>query len=117
MAGLDPAIHEIATEQLPRQSLKMAEGWVYIMTNRPNGTLYIGVTDNITRRVWEHRQGLLEGFTKRYGLRRLVYAEHHDDIRQARQRERNLKHYPRAWKIRLVLVHNPDWQDLYDTLA
>jgi putative endonuclease len=113
MAGLGPAIHEIALQQ----SLKMAEGWVCIMTNRPNGTLYVGVTDNLARRVWEHRQGLLEGFTKRYGLSRLVYAEHHDDIRQARPRERNLKHYPRAWKIRLILEHNPDWEDPYDTLA
>ena len=65
----------------------MADGWVYIMTNRPNGTLYVGVTDNLARRAWEHREGLVEGFTKRYGLTRLVYAEHHDDIRQARQRE------------------------------
>jgi putative endonuclease len=70
----------------------VADGRVYIMTNRPNGTLYIGVTDNLARRVWAHRQGLVEGFTRRYGLTRLVYAEHHSDIRQARQRERNLKH-------------------------
>jgi|SRR5215831_9159046 len=96
MAGLGPAIHELATDPRPRQSLRVADGWVYIMTNRPNGTPYIGVTDNLARRVWEHQQGLVEGFTRRYGLTRLVYAEHHADIRQARQRERNLKHYPRA---------------------
>jgi putative endonuclease len=95
----------------------MAEGWVYIMTNRPNGTLYVGVTDNLPRRAWEHREGLVEGFTKRYGLKRLVYAEHHADIRSARQREQNLKHYSRAGKVRLILVSNPNWDDLYDQLA
>jgi putative endonuclease len=65
------------------------------MTNRPNGTLYIGVTNDLARRVWEHREGVVEGFTKRYGLRRLVYAEHHDDIRIAIQREKSLKRWPR----------------------
>ena len=89
MAGLGPAAHEIAADARPRQSLRVAAGWVYIMTNRPSGTLYVGVTDNLARRVWEHRQGLVEGFTRRYGLARLVYAEHHADIRQARQREQN----------------------------
>ena len=63
------------------------------MTNRPNGTLYVGVTDNLALRAWQHRTGLVAGFTKRYGLTRLVYAEHHPDIRDARQREQNLKHY------------------------
>jgi putative endonuclease len=95
----------------------MAAGWVYIMTNRPNGTLYVGVTDDIARRAWEHREGLIEGFTKRYGLKRLVYVEPHDDVREARQRERNLKHYSRAWKVRLILTHNPDWTDLYEHLG
>ena len=117
MAGLGPAIHDIAASPLPLQSLSVAEGWVYIMTNRPRGTLYVGVTDNLARRVWEHRQGLVEGFTKRYGLTRLVYAEHHADIREARQREQNIKDYPRAWKIRLILVQNPIWEDLYNRLA
>jgi putative endonuclease len=86
--------------------LAVADGWVYIITNRSNGTLYVGVTDNLARRIWEHRQGLVEGFTNRYGLKRLVYAEHHHDIRQARQRKQNIKHYPRAWKVRLILVDN-----------
>jgi putative endonuclease len=94
----------------------MAEGWIYIMTNRPNGTLYVGVTDNLARRTWEHREGVVPGFTKRYGLKRLVYAERHDDMLAARQRERNIKHYPRAWKVRLILVNNPNWDDLYDQL-
>jgi len=86
------------------------------MTNRPNGILYVGVTDDLPRRVWEHREGILGGFTKRYGLKRLVYAEHHTDMLVARQRERNMKHYSRAWKVRLILVNNPDWDDLYDQL-
>jgi queuine tRNA-ribosyltransferase len=92
-------------------------GWVYIMTNRPNGTLYIGVTADLARRVWEHREGSVEGFTKRYGLKRLVYAGRHDDIRTAIQREKALKHWPRAWKVRLILEENPNWDDLYSRLA
>jgi putative endonuclease len=109
VAGLGPAIHE-------KRQKRMAEGWIYIMTNRPNGTLYVGVTDDLPRRVWEHREGVVPGFTKRYGLKRLVYAERHTDMLLARQRERNMKHYSRAWKVRLILVNNPDWNDLYDQL-
>jgi putative endonuclease len=73
------------------------------------------VTDNLTRRVWEHREGVISGFSKRYGLKRLVYYEHHADIREARQREQNMKHYPRAWKV-LIPLKNPNWDDLYDRL-
>jgi putative endonuclease len=92
-------------------------GWVYIMTNRPNGTLYVGVTSDLARRAFEHREGQVEGFTKRYGLKRLVYAERHEDIRTAIQKEKTMKHWPRAWKIRLILASNPNWDDLYDRLA
>jgi len=92
-------------------------GWVYIMTNRPNGTLYTGVTNNIARRAFEHREGLIEGFTKQYGLKRLVFMEFYEDIRQAIQRERNMKHWPRRWKARLILDANPEWRDLYPDLA
>ncbi len=95
----------------------MQGGWVYIVTNRPNGTLYLGVTSNLARRAWEHREGLVDGFTKRYRLKRLVWAEHHDDIRLAIQREKNLKHWPRAWKIDLILAQNPEWNDLWDQLG
>ena len=109
MEGLGPAIHEKATDAV-------AEGWVYMMTNRPNGTPYLGVTDDLSRRVWEHREGVVAGFTKKYGLKRLVYAERHSDMLVARQRERNMKHYPRAWKVRLIPVNNPNWDDLYDRL-
>ena len=78
----------------------MRGGWVYIMTNEPDGTLYTGVTSNIARRVFEHREGLIDGFTRRYGLKRLVLTEFYEDIRDAIQRESNIKHWPRAWKVR-----------------
>jgi putative endonuclease len=96
---------------------RMQGGWVYIMTNRPNGTLYVGITGDPVRRVWEHREGVAEGFTKRYTLKRLGYVELYEDIRAALQRERNIKDWPRAWKARLILQANPAWDDLYDRLA
>ncbi len=109
MAGLVPAIHVFLNGA-------MKGGWFYFMTNRRNGILYAGVTSNLPRRAYEHRQGLLHGFTKRYGLKILVYYERHDDIRLAIQRESTVKHWPRAWKIRLIHSANPEWRDLYDTL-
>ena len=95
----------------------MQGGWIYIVTSRPNGTLYVGVTSDLARRAWEHREGILDGFSKRYGLKRLVYFERHDDIRSAIQREKNIKHWPRAWKVRLIVANNPNWADLYHQLA
>ena len=95
----------------------MRGGWVYIMTNHANGVLYVGVTSDLSRRAYEHREGLIKGFTKRYGLKRLVYFERYDDIRDAIQRESNLKHWPRAWKVRLILDSNPERRDLYQDLA
>ena len=94
----------------------MSGGWLYMMTNRPNGILYTGVTSDISRRAWEHREGLAKGFTKRYGLKRLVYTEFFEDIRDAIQREKNMKHYSRAWKFGLILETNRDWLDLYENL-
>jgi len=91
-------------------------GWVYLITNKPNGVLYVGMTNNIARRAWEHREGVADGFTKRYGLKRVVWVERHDDIRTAIQREKNIKHWSRAWKVRLILEQNPGWADLYDQL-
>jgi len=85
--------------------------------DRPNGTLYIGVTSDLARRAWEHREGVADGFTKRYGLKQLVYVERYEDIRTAIQREKNLKHWPRAWKVKLILTSNPNWDDLYERLA
>ncbi|WP_425467694.1 GIY-YIG nuclease family protein [Phreatobacter stygius] len=92
-------------------------GWVYIMTNRPNGTLYTGVASDLSRRAWEHREGAMPGFTRRYGLKMLVFFERFEDIRDAIQREKNIKHWPRAWKVRLILAENPDWVDLDDQLG
>ena len=95
----------------------MAGGWVYIVTNRPNGTLYVGVTSDLPRRIWEHREGIIDGFTRRYGLKRLVWCEAHATIQSAIQREKTMKHWPRAWKVRLILAANPEWADLYDRLV
>ncbi len=92
----------------------MNGGWVYIMTNRRNGTLYVGVTSDIARRAFEHRSGKGSNFTRRYGLNLLVYTERHDDILSAIQREKNIKDWPRAWKVRLIQGQNPDWVGLYD---
>jgi len=94
----------------------MQGGWVYFMANRRHGVLYVGVTSDLARRAWEHREGIIDGFTKRYQLKRLVYAEHHADIRDAIQREKNIKHWPRAWKTQLIESQNPQWADLYDKL-
>jgi putative endonuclease len=87
-------------------------GWVYILTNRPNGTLYVGVTSDLVLRMAQHRDGTFEGFSKEYGLKRLVYAERHDDIAGAIAREKRLKTWLRAWKVRLIVAENPDWRDL-----
>jgi putative endonuclease len=95
----------------------MKSAWVYIMTNRLNGTLYTRMTSNLARRVWEHREGVADGFIKRYGLKRLVYVEAHSDIRSAIQREHNMKHRPRKWKVHLILAANPGRDDLYDQLV
>ncbi len=118
MAGLVPAIHEsVAANTSPLQGSGMAGAWVYIMTNRPNGILYTGVTSNLAKRIWEHREGVADGFTKRYSLKMLVFVEQHANIRTAVQRERNMKHWPRTWKVRLILAANPDWKDLYRELV
>jgi putative endonuclease len=95
----------------------MPGAWVYIVTNRPNGTLYVGVTTNLARRTWEHREGIVEGFTKTHGLNRLVYFEEHETVIAAIQREHNIKHWRRAWKVQLILEGNPGWADLYHLLS
>jgi putative endonuclease len=92
-------------------------GWVYVMTNQSNGTLYVGVTTDIIRRVSEHRDGTIEGFTKKYGLKRLVLTEPYDDIETAIRREKQLKRWNRAWKLELIQATNPSWDDLYDRLV
>ncbi|MCA3573666.1 MAG: GIY-YIG nuclease family protein [Aestuariivirga sp.] len=94
----------------------MASGFCYIMTNRPRGVLYVGVTSNLPRRAYEHRMGLLDGFTSRYALTRLVHYEQYPLIVDAIQREKTLKRWTRAWKIALIERDNPGWADLYDQL-
>jgi putative endonuclease len=94
----------------------MLGGYVYIMASAPNGILYVGVTNDLVRRVYEHRNGLIAGFTKRYAVKRLVYFEHYEEIQAAIQREHNIKHWSRKWKVRLILANNPQWNDLYDSI-
>jgi putative endonuclease len=91
--------------------------YVYILANRIGGTLYIGVTHNLVRRVYEHKSGAAESFTKRYDVYRLVYFECFDDIKQAILREKRLKKWPRTWKISLIEKDNPNWIDLYPQIA
>jgi putative endonuclease len=91
-------------------------GAVYMMANRRNGTLYVGMTNDLPRRVYEHREGLLPGFTRTYGLKKLVWYEPFEDMALAIRREKRLKKYPRAWKINLIAAQNPHWVDLYNLL-
>jgi putative endonuclease len=90
--------------------------YVYLLAGAPNGTLYIGMTNDLPRRMFEHREGLVEGFTKTYGIKTLVYFEMFPTAADAIHREKRLKKYPRAWKINLILSHNPGWCDLTETL-
>jgi putative endonuclease len=90
--------------------------FTYILASKRNGTLYVGVTNNLSRRVWEHRNKLVEGFTSEYGVDRLVWFEEHQYIDKAIQREKNIKKWPRQWKIDLIEQSNPDWDDLYNPL-
>ncbi len=91
--------------------------FVYILASQKRGTLYVGVTNDIARRAWEHREGTVSGFTRQYGVKRLVMVETYDDVRDAIQREKRLKHWNREWKIALIEENNPDWDDLYDRLV
>lgn len=91
--------------------------WVYILASAPRGTLYVGVTNDLIRRVFEHREGFVAGFTKKYGIKMLVYFEAHDSIIAAIQREKNIKHWSREWKVQLILRDNPQWRDLWDEIC
>ncbi len=93
------------------------EYYVYILASRIGGTLYVGVTNDLVRRVYEHRTKAVKGFTSRYGVTRLVYFEIFGDIEAAILREKQLKKWERAWKIRLIEERNPDWADLYPSIA
>ena len=89
---------------------------VYILANKPNGTLYIGVTSDLAARVWQHKSDLVEGFTKQYGVHRLAWYEVHETMESAITREKALKKWNRAWKIELIEKTNPQWADLYDKI-
>jgi len=91
--------------------------FVYILASRRNGTLYIGMTDSLARRVWEHRSGVVPGFTKQYGVKTLVWYEPHNSREFAFQRERQLKKWNRKWKLELIERTNPTWKDLFDELT
>jgi putative endonuclease len=91
--------------------------YVYILASKRNGTLYIGMTDDLVRRVWQHREGLAEGFTKAYGVKMLIWFEQHASRESAFQRERQMKKWNRMWKLREIERTNPEWRDLYDEIA
>lgn len=90
--------------------------YVYMLASKKNGTLYVGVTNNVARRTWEHRQGTSDSFTRRHDVYRLVWYESHADIREAIAREKAIKKWRRAWKLKRVNEMNPEWRDLYDDL-
>ena len=89
---------------------------VYILASKRNGTLYTGVTSDLFKRMWEHRNNMVEGFTKRYGVHLLVWYEVHESMVSAIQREKRLKEWKRTWKLNLIEKTNPNWEDLYDTI-
>ena len=95
----------------------MKAGFVYIMASGRYGTLYIGVTSDLPKRVWEHRNGVIAGFTRKYGCKLLVWYEAYDDLQQARYRELQMKKWKRLWKLSAIEAINPEWQDLYPTLG
>jgi putative endonuclease len=112
MAGSSPAMTHGDTTAARQMAF-----WVYILASKPGGTLYVGVTNDLVRRAFEHREGLVQGFTRRYGVKMLVYFEEHSTAMEAIQREKNIKHWSREWKIDLVVASNPDWRDLYTEIV
>lgn len=94
----------------------MKAGFVYIVASQRNGTIYTGSTNDLVKRIYQHRAGAVEGFTKEYGCNFLVWFEAHDDLQEARRREAQIKKWNRAWKLRLIEEVNPEWKDLYESL-
>jgi len=90
--------------------------WVYIMASKPFGTLYVGMTSDLVARVYQHREGLVEGFTKQHDVKMLVWYEEHATAPAAIQREKNIKHWSRAWKVDLIRKLNPEWRDLFEDI-
>lgn len=95
----------------------MSNHYVYILASRKNGTLYVGVTADLMRRIYEHKNKIIKGFTSKYNVTHLVYFEHYEDYEQAAHREKCIKEWKRSWKIRRIEESNPDWLDLYDSLS
>ena len=91
--------------------------FVYILASKQNGALYIGVTNNLIRRVYEHKEGLIDGFSKKYNIKTLVYFEEYTNMKDAIIREKNIKVWQRKWKLRLIEEHNPVWKDLYPEIV
>ena len=89
---------------------------VYIMASEKRGSLYVGVTSNLIQRTWQHKQGITEGFSHRYGTKSLVYFEQHESMESAILREKQIKKWRRQWKLNLIFKHNPDWQDLWESI-
>lgn len=87
--------------------------YVYILASKPYGTLYVGVTSNLPRRIWEHKNSVVPSFTQRHNVKLLVYYETHDDVLAAITREKQIKHWNRNWKVNLIQKNNPDWRDLF----
>lgn len=96
--------------------VKVRQYYVYMLASRKNGTLYIGVTNDLLKRVYEHKNNLIEGFTNKYSVHNLVYYEQHNDIGKAITREKQIKKWKRQWKIELLELDNPEWKDLYTEL-
>jgi len=94
----------------------MKAGYVYIMASKRNGTLYIGVTSDLQQRVWQHREGIIEGYSKRYGCKMLVWYSQFDDLQEARRKELQMKEWNRLWKLRVIEEMNPEWDDLFESL-
>jgi putative endonuclease len=90
---------------------------VYILASKRNGTLYIGVTSDLIKRIWEHKNNIVEGFTKRYNVHQLIWYELHESMESAITREKRLKNWKRKWKLELIEINNPKWIDLYDTIV
>ena len=95
----------------------MKRFYVYILANKKNGFLYVGVTSDLVKRIWQHKEGVAEGHTKKYSIKRLVYFEVFDEFEPAEQREKKLKRWRREWKDQLIESVNPEWNDLYHTVA
>ena len=94
----------------------MKSGYVYILASKRNGTLYVGVTSDLVKRMWEHRNNFVDGFTKRYGVHKLVWYEEYDNIEDAIAREKAIKRWRREWKLRRIEKLNPAWRDLYEDI-